>query len=451
MNGVILFADDKLMDYNSKDGKPSLENKLFRTLAQSNPVLGVKERDQLESSIKSIGSFSAVILDWQFDNEDNLASDENDDDTSKLAQMPSRIEEKTFELLMNNEFYSLVYVYSSAKAEIEVKYGEKLKDKYKNRIEFRDKSNLSNTETEATNLVNAIKRWNDENKRIAIPISWSQSINRSVQAIFSQFNSIDPNWIKELYDTAKIDGVIPSVEVLSLFQNILSERIIQDEPLRIKIDEVADSNGVLSEPEHYAKLIRILYYGHSLAQDPIMTGDIFKLEDDKYGIIITPECDIRHIGEDDNYEVLCFSSKNYNKHEFRLNATIKHSPLIEKAQECGATFNSDTRGEFKRLLKDQINEAEDSIRIKAFTQTYPRKHILPCFEFTENSYSGIAVIDFRSSLELISKADLDIKNRLCKLNTPYIQELRQRYLSYKGRVGVPGYSMKLREWLLKNN
>ena len=45
MEGVILFADDKLLDYSDESSKKSsLENKLFRSLSESSPVLGVKKR-----------------------------------------------------------------------------------------------------------------------------------------------------------------------------------------------------------------------------------------------------------------------------------------------------------------------------------------------------------------------------------------------------------------------
>jgi len=312
MKGVILFADDKIMDYSSgQGGGSSNENQLFRLLSASNPVLGVNERSQIEESINSIGSFSAFILDWQFDNEDDIEDEVEDDETVRMVQKPSQIEHKTFELLMKSEFYSLVYVYSTAKDEIEAQYGERLREKYRNRIEFRDKTNLSNTEQEAKELLEAIDKWKEDNKKIAIPISWSQSINRSVQSIFASLNNVEPNWIKELYDTAKKDGVTPSVEVLNLFQNILSEKIIQDKCLRDKIDEIASKNVELNDSRNYAELIRILYYGYTSADDPIMTGDILKFENDRYGIIITPECDIRHISGDKKYEMLCFSKGEY--------------------------------------------------------------------------------------------------------------------------------------------
>jgi hypothetical protein len=453
MEGVILFADDKLMDYTSGDGSSSHENQLFRALSASNPVLGVKERDQLESSINSIGSFSAVILDWQFDNEDNIADEPEDDETVGMVQKPSQIEHKTFELLMKNEFYSLVYVYSTAKEEIEAKYGDKLRERYNNRIEFRDKSNLSNIEQEAKELIEAIEKWKEDNKRISIPISWSQSINRSVQSIFASLNSVDPNWIKELYDTAKVDGVTPSVEVLNLFQNILSEKIIQDKFLRDKIDEVASINEEFTDSEKYAELIRILYYGYTLPDDPIMTGDIFCFDNDKYGLIITPECDIRHISGDRKYEVLTFSKKDYKKGNYKLKAKIKSAPLIIKAEVLkGSEFTKKQKEELSKELNTQIKKAELDLQIEAFTQTnHPRLHILPCFEFEPSNYSGIALIDFRSGLELIECEMVSIEKRIGKLNTPYIQELRQRYLAYKGRVGVPGYSRKLREWLIDKN
>lgn len=452
MEGVILFADDKLLDYQvGENSSSSDENKLFRLLAEKNAVLGLKNRKQVEDSINSIGTFTALILDWQFDLEDKIA-DEEEDESIKLVQIPSQLENRTYDLLMNNNFYSLVCIYSSAKEDIEEKFGTELRNKYKDRILFRDKSNLAATAKEAEEIISSIEKWKASNQKISLPIKWSQSINQAVQSIFSELNTIDSNWVKELYDTAKNDGVTPSVEVLNLFQNILSEKIIQDKSLREKIDSIAAGEEEFTPNQKYAELIRILYYGKCTTDDPIMTGDVFQIDKQKYGIIITPECDIRHISGERSFEMLCFSQGDYKKGNYKLQGNIKASPIISKAEEFKGNFTKNQKVEISQQLKAQIKEAEFRLQLGAFTQTnHPRLHILPCFQFTDEDFSGIALIDFRSGLDLVPCKTLSIDKRVGKLNTPYIQELRQRYLSYKGRVGVPGYSIKLREWLLSHN
>ncbi|GAP69261.1 hypothetical protein BA6E_1093 [Bacteroidales bacterium 6E] len=454
MKGVILFADDHIFDYSTgQNGEPSSENRLYRFLSQEQPVLGIKSRQQIRETISSIGSFTAVILDWQFDEEDQIEQESDDDESVLMIQKTSQKEHGTYNLLMQNDFYSLVYIYSDAKDEVEMTYGEKLKNKFKNRIEFRDKTNLSNTESEASKLLDEIRNWKTNNEKIAIPISWSQAINRSVQSIFSKLNSIDPNWLKEYYNTAKTDGVSPSVEVINLFQNILSELIIQNEDLRTLIDTVDKVEEGDISPESYAELTHILYYGSISENDPIMTGDIFKLDESKYGIIITPECNIRNIKINENYEMLCFSNNGFNSASFTFNANLKASTLVNKVEELLKTqFTNQQRRLLIADLNNHLNTVKKEIKIGAFTQTnYPSMHFLPCFEFEKGNYGGIALIDFKKGFDLLQNTDELIRKRIAKLNTPFIQELRQRYFAYKGRIGVPSFSKKLKQWLVDNN
>lgn len=458
MEGVILFADDKIHEYSFDNEKNSFaqsdENKLFKELVDSYPVLAVKSLDAAEKSLKTIGSFSAVILDWQF-NEGKEILKESDDDTTALVQAASTKDDKTFDFLMNNEIYSLIYVYSTAAAEISEKFGERLQAKYPGRLFVHDKANIKDTTSEKNKILKDITAWKEKNENLSIPLLWSQSIVQSVQRIFNKLNAADPNWISELHKTAVKDGVNPEIEVINLFQNILSENVIQDDQLLKKITDVANAGAPLSNPENYADLIRILYYGQSKYNDPIMTGDIFKHPDsDEYAIIITPECDVRHIADNPSqnyFEVLVFSKEDYRKGNFKLKATIKANPIIAKAEEFKTCkFTTKQKIAISQELNKQIAVAEQNLQIESFTQTNPRIHLLPCFQFDSGDNSGIAVIDFRGGLRIILGGSLNLSNRVGKLNSPYIQELRQRFLSYKGRVGVPAYSKALKEWLLLN-
>jgi hypothetical protein len=453
MEGVILFADDKIHKYGfnpeDKSYEQSDENKLFKNLAQSFSVLGVQDLKMAENTIKAVGVFSALILDWQFE-KDELPSD---DETDKLVQAPSVKDDATFNFLMSNEIFSLIYIYSTAAEEIKEKHLVKLEKKYTGRIQIHDKKNITDTAKESQRIIADLKAWKSKNTSLEIPFKWSKSVNQSMQKIFSNLQAADSNWISELYNTSASDGVDPGVEVINMFQNILSESITQDNTLLSEIKEVAAAGIGLSNPEHYSTLMRILYFGQSKASDPFMTGDIFKYPGtDKYCIIITPECDIRHVLKDTDkkhWEVLTFSKDDYKRGNFKLKATIKPTPVINKAEEfkTGA-FTKNEKIEIAQELNKQVKEAERKLQIESFTQTEPRIHLIPCFEFEPNNLSGIALIDFRTSLALELGSDLKAANRIGRLNPPFIQELRQRYFSYKGRVGVPGYSMKLREWLL---
>ncbi len=447
MEGVILFADDHIYSAN----RP--EKLLYESFRSELPTLGVHNLELASESVKSIGSFKAIILDWQYSSEDAF-EDIAQELGEKISIITPQKEDAAYKFLSDNDFYSLIYIFSEI--DIEEKHGTALKEKFGNRIQFRKKENLKteNIEEIRKSILEDINNWEDQNKNLSIPIVWTQSINKAVQAIFYKLSLADPFWISELYKTASTDPVEPSVEVINLFQDLLAENLIQDQHLIEQISKVA-TTGELSDAEKYAKVVKILYYGKVVDTAPLMTGDIIALDNDRFGIIITPECDIRQVinhPETDLFELLCFSKGDFKKSDFNLQATIKAMPIITKAEEQqNISFTSAQQKELSKLLNSQIKEAEKQLQIKAFTQTNPRYHILPCFEFEQDNLSGIIRIDFRSSLKMFFGKDITIEKRIGKVNSPYIQELRQRYFSYKGRVGVPGHSRKLREWILDNN
>jgi hypothetical protein len=435
MEGVILFADDAVY-------KDSFERNFFFSLLNEKkyPVLAIDSLDLLETTTNSISTYKAIILDW------NFASEVLDE----AIQVPPRNPDQ---FLLHSNLFSLIYIYSDQEIE-NTEIGNQLKTVYGQKIKFKQK-NKDSVENEKTLILQDIEEFEQQYPNLKVPFIWSQSINKSVQQIFKGLQSADPNWITELYKTASLDPVMPSIEVINLFQNLLSEQVIQDELLNSSITEVGEQQLQMDNAENFAKLIRILYYGKVKQSAPIMTGDIIKLGQDTYGIIITPECDIRHIighGESSYFELLCFSKNDFKKSEFDLQATIKASPLIAKAEEfLEKKFSGAQRTELSKLLNSQIKTAENNLHIIAFTQTNPKLHLLPCFEFEFGNFSGIAKIDFRTSLQMYLGKDISVNDRIAKINTPYIQEIRQRYFAYKGRVGVPGHSRKLREWLLGKN
>lgn len=466
MDGVILFSDDHIFS----NDRP--EANLYKELQKEVPVLGVESLDLAKTAIRSIGSFKAIILDWQY------GEDDDDDDIfkeaarelgkEKVIETPSSIENAALNFLMENDFYSLVYIFSEK--DIKELHGKELKDKFGDRIRIRSKDNfIQETVLEyKKEILEEIEKWQVDNENLSIPIQWSGAINESIQKIFKELSEADPYWINELYETALKDGVIPEVEVINLFQNLLAEAVIQNENLREIIKNSYDENKSISNPESYAKIIRILYYMDLDSADPIMTGDIFQFEDDSYGILINPECDIRHIVDNSeaSFEFLTFSSNSFTKSDFRLKTKIKASLIYELAEKLinshGDEHNMNdlknyefTKGQKQKMaikLNEHIANAEHNLQIQAFTQTNnPRYHLIPCFEFSKGDYSGIAKIDFRKDIKVVKSENLTIEKRVAKLNTPYIQELRQRFLAYRGRVGVPGYSLELRKWLLEKN
>lgn len=415
MDGVILFADDNIHMDNSS------EKLLYDELKKEFPVLGVHRLDLAEKAIKSIGAFTAVILDWNF-KKDKAALGEPADIkyVSGADDHPDK--------LLKYDFYSLVYIYSKDQLEGTAQ-GDELQQKFGSRIMFRTKEKITDTANEKNKIIDEINNWKKENQNLTIPFQWLYAINHSAQKIFSELQGADVNWIKDLFDSALEDGTEPTIEVINLFQNLLAEWLVQDEDLRKCILTYASSAPVASPGERgdlktIGKLFQRIYYTTVPITAPLMTGDIFNFGKDCFAILVAPECDIKNaIGKKLPVEILSF-----NKDSFYQKAKKTFPKLSEE----------------KKLTPEQKKEL-----FKTFNQNEMRSHVLPCFKF--DSCDMAALIDFRGDRMTLPANELnDMKaNRICKLNSPFIQQLRQRYLSYIGRVGVPGTPDSLKEGNIK--
>lgn len=413
MEGVILFADDHIFD------EQRLENKLFQKFNSdgSFSILPINNLTILEKTVVSISTYKALILDWNFDRK------LDDEDGSEEIRIPY---DTPFTFLKDNTIYSLVYIYSQADIpENEKKELEKL---YPGKIFFEKKDSANEPDIEYKKIIDGIKKFEDENKHLALPYVWSQAINQSAQVIFSELEQADPNWIKEIYNTAKNDGAEPNTEVIGVFQHLLSEQIIQNTTLLSSISsnvELPEIN-ITNKEESSAKLYHRIYYTKVESSAPLMTGDVFMLDADTAAILITPECDIEQkckLGLD----FLLVKKSSFSEYLTKaLSFTIGNNPSSKQSEKIEKLFN------------------QEEIRI----------HVLPSFPFELNQFKTSALIDFQSGFiklkrDEIIDADKNYKSRNYKLNSPYIHQLRQRYLAYIGRVGVPAIPQSLRLFNLK--
>ena len=393
MEGVILFADDHVFDLER------IENKLFQKFNSDEnfSILPVNNLNTLEKAVASISTYKALILDWNFKRD--MGGDEEDG-----IEIP---DENPYDFLKTKKIYSLVYVYSQNEVAQEIK--EELKQLYPGKIYFEKKENADKPDTEYKKILDGINSFEDKNKHLTVPFIWSQAINQSAQTIFAELEQADPDWVKEIYDTAKEDGTEPNTEVIGVFQNLLNESVIQNKVLLDALNEPIQANRTATPDKEIllAKLYNRIYYTKLINGAPLMTGDIFKFSDDEFAILITPECDM-------------------NK---------KKDSILDFL-----FFSKDKSEKFKTKKKK-----DDSI----FNNGVQSRHILPSFPFETDKYNLSALIDFETAFVVKSKTEFEGKRAEFKLNSPYIYQLRQRYLAYIGRVGVPAIPQSLRLFNLK--
>jgi hypothetical protein len=350
----------------------------------------------LEKTISSVSTYKAIILDW------NFKQDSGEEGVSIPDATP-------YNFLKNNKIFSLIYVYSQAAIPTEQK--EELEKLYPNKIFFSIKEIEKTVEAEHKKISDGIADFENKNKHLGTPFLWSQAINISVQNIFNELENANPNWIKEIYSLAKADGAEPNGEVIGVFQNLLNESIIQNSTLTKSLAVSAELAEVPVEKkeESSARLYNRIYYTRLLKESPIMTGDIFKFSDDKYAILITPECDV--------------NTKSGIALEFLLFSKEESAEFIAKKKK---------KGDDKFFNNDTIS-----------------RHVLASFPFEVNSFNLTALINFKQAFAVIPVNDFKDKRTDYKLNSPYIYQLRQRYLSFIGRVGVPAMPPSLKAFNLK--
>jgi hypothetical protein len=435
IDGVILFVDDKVHHCSVEDGdlKRSRENELFESLRKDYPVLGVDNLELAERAIRSIGSFSAIILDWAFDDKDQLVAGADAEEV-KFVRAP---DDRTLRFLEDNEFYSLVYVYSTE--DVEELFGPRLTRKFGKRIRFQKKP----LEQPAEEIINTIKEWSEENQNLSIPLAWTATINQAIQKVFYELASADPNWLRDLAESAKEDCVNEDLFIIEILQFLLTENLIQNAGLRTTITSYLESleqaNAVTNE-ESIAKLFNRLFYTRLVDDATIMTGDICQISDDKFGIIISPECDIRRITakETNSFELLVFQKDDFKKHIARTRAKLD--------DQTEQNFKRERYGAWDHGNASQKEKLEE-LR-KLFNQNEPRFHILPSFPMLQSLNQSV-VIEFSLGLELHTSGQVKGYKREYKLNSLFLQQLRQRYLAYLGRIGVPGLPTTLRNFNLK--
>ncbi|MBN3581954.1 hypothetical protein JYB64_06105 [Algoriphagus aestuarii] len=404
------------------------------------PVLGVHNLELASAAVKSIGSFRALILDWQYGDERMEVEDLMEEIKEELGQKgslqaPSQKEDAAFHFLNENDFYSLIYIFSEI--DIEESYGSRLKEKFGDRIKFKKKENFNreNVGSFKEEILLEIEEWKVQNQNLSVPIQWSVAINESIQKIFKELAEAESHWLKELYGSATNDGVDPELFVIELMQLILSESVIQNKDLLssiMKVGKEESSESSISNLNDHrralSKLFSRLFYSELKDDTPIMTGDICQLSKDKFGVLITPECDIRFVKEESgDFEFLIFGKESMNDH------LLKHNSYKR----------SDT--EDYHSLKEKRKEGLREL----FNQENGRFHFLPSFPLFSDDLNQSCAINFRNATKRLKSTDVINLHRKYKINSPFIQQLRQRYLAYIGRIGTPALPSHVRDWNLQ--
>lgn len=301
---------------------------------------------------------------------------------------------------------------------------DRYKERFSDKIQFNIK-NPTNVDQECSHIQQDLQQFSETYPHMEIPYLWSQSINQSVQKIFRELESASSFWIKEVRDTAIADGGEPITEIIDLFNNLLNEELVQNESLRASLNSIDGSKGN-EVPENTAKLYQRIFYSQLTEHAPIMTGDIFHFADDSWGVLITPECEVsKRTSQSLRLDFLTFNLSDISDY-------LQKTKSFDSSKEVYLTLKASKKENLRKIFNNE-----------AFSY-----HILPSFPSQRNIYNQLIVIDFKNAYKTKSHDEYSNMRSNYKLNSPYIHQLRQRFIAFFGKIGVPAIPSSLRDFNL---
>ncbi len=388
--GFAIIIDDHLL----KDDTDDI-NKIANIISNKGiPYCGY---NNLNDALKCISNFIAVnfvVLDWR------LSVPENQEvvvtDFMIKANATSNI---NFLKEFRKQCFAPVFIFSSENRdniveELSENGGKDLLNEdspERNFIFIKSKSELIDGE----NLFNAVNEWIKKNPAIYTLKSWDNSFLEAKNKTFWHLFERSPMWPKILWDTYSKDSVDQGLNIMDTINKNISSRT-----KFLNYDQVIleGYNGNITKNEIKEVIQGIMFMNSDYLHDKdLQPGDIFKIQGDYY-LNLRPICDtiIGRMEENETPSASCDGN-------FYSIKGSKMRPIDVKDR-----YNSNL---------EMINERIDEVVIYGVEEK----------EFFRFSLKKIYIHNFITQRG----------NRKCRLVSPYITHIQQKYSSYVGRFGLP--------------
>ena len=135
--------------------------------------------------------------------------------------------------------------------------------------------------------------------------------------------------------------------------------------------------------ENTAKLYQRIFYSRLTVHAPIMTGDIFHFHDDTWGILITPECEVRNrLMNSKALDFLLFKISDTNDY-------LKKKCTFDRIEDAYNAFNEGRKGRIRIIFNNEDLST----------------HVLPSFPRTDGIYNQLIVIDFKNAYTTVKETE----------------------------------------------
>lgn len=260
------------------------------------------------------------------------------------------------------------------------------------------------------NLVLAWERMFDKAEDAALDEIAANNVDRSIRAL-----------VKILYrNFGESEGAARAL--VDEMTRLVSRRTCETKDFKRLAELVTEINNTLLKKvtiptkEDLLLYSRLIFYNPT-KEEAIMTGDVFKTKEEfKYGIILTPKCDLTQrktkkllVCYGFPLKKLYFRNRNYPPH--------RNDPFIAKLHEEKLSMIDIAKNMEKRYLESTLPNA-----LQVMWHFNPKE-----------GTQGIC-LDF-NNVQSVEISKVKKWRRLARIDSPYIDEILQRYGSLASRIG----------------
>jgi hypothetical protein len=382
---------------------------------------GVIFRDKPSDDISRMSSIRLVILDQNLSGED-LGAD---------PEIPALVLKKLAE--GGSSFY-LIAVWSKYVKDEDDPDNQHLLDNLKDAYEKQTGNSLPDlflkpfgkTRIEQKELVERISGWIEETPSAGLVFEWERLLNKARDCATSRILDLEGgslvSLVKTLHDEVG-DGTDRGL--VRLFNKVLLRCMTSADraPILELLEQLRDGGEI--DPEWYAGFHQFQAYCFPGQAELIWTGDIIRTgETDHrkaYAIVITPQCD--------------FAQNKAEQIKMAYAMRVGYKP--EDQEPAFAAIYPD-----KKFLEDEnySGTAKNFLNAVAGIKNArigERFYILRSVQIGGGNFHLIVDLhNIRSFPRQEAEKDWSQK-RICRLDSPYIEDLFQCYTALSGRVGIP--------------
>jgi len=281
---------------------------------------------------------------------------------------------------------------------------------------------------EQTELHDRIKQWVGEVPHAGLVFEWERLLNRSRDRTTGDIFDLEGGSLASLAKVLRKEvGESVNRELVKLFNKVLLRCMTTGD--LADIGELMDRLGGDGDVDlgWYVRFHQFQAYYSLEETEPVWTGDIWETSEKdserQFAVLITPACDLAQ------------SKARYLK--------VAYAVLLEPWSIAKSKFRMGKRKAIAALTRVELEpetEGEGQVIPDLPQNIYP----LPFFP-APNTFSWL-LVDL-SQVEAIRSDDFADRGwkRICRLDSPYIEDLMHRYATLSARVGVPAIPEKVRE------